>query len=513
MFCTAVAGRRCGVCFDPKDSAMTEEKFVVDLYIRVSTDRQAKEGDSLEEQESELRKFCEYRHFQIHKVFVERGKSGGNTNRPEYQKLVKDIEAKKINAVVVKKLDRLSRSLMDFEQLMIKLQAQDVGFISLRENFDTTMAMGKAMLRVALVFAQLEREQTAERIKDVFAWRAEQGLYNGGTRPFGYDSISSELVPHKQERKIVEFIFNTFLELKSTTLVAKECNNLGFKRRSGLLWDKREIHKILKRPIYKGFVMWNDQLHNGVHQPLITEATFEKIQDIFKDRDLRSPRNQINGLFKDFLVCGVCRNPMRPHYTKKKNGSVFRYYRCLSTINKAVALTRCAGQYIPIEKANTWILDTIVGYAAEDRLQKIQVQIDHHNKSIQKEVQLLEAEAQRLEAALKTIRQKKDQYLDSLVTRDFSKEERKKINEKIDQFSLEEKQIEAGIYRCQFEKTERAEQLLNIDAFKEAIVRLKLNRDLMLEAEIQGWLKENIEEVLYLKDGLEISFKKLKMGS
>jgi len=113
------------------------------LYIRVSTDRQAKEGDSLEEQESELKKFCEYRGFRIHKVLIERGKSGGNTNRPEYQKLAADIEAGKINAVVVKKLDRLSRSLLDFEQLMTRLQAKNVEFISLRQNFDTTAAMEK----------------------------------------------------------------------------------------------------------------------------------------------------------------------------------------------------------------------------------------------------------------------------------------------------------------------------------------------------------------------------------
>lgn len=217
--------------------------FKVSLYLRVSTDRQAKEGDSLDEQESELRKFCDYRGFHIHKTFIESGKSGGNTNRPEYQKLLADIESKKINAVVVKKLDRLSRSLLDFEQLMTRLQANEVEFISLRENFDTTTAMGKAMLRVALVFAQLEREQTAERIKDVFAYRAEQGLYNGGVRPFGYDSISSELVPHKQERKVIEFIFKLFLELKSTTLVAHECTLMGFKRRSGILWDSERFIK------------------------------------------------------------------------------------------------------------------------------------------------------------------------------------------------------------------------------------------------------------------------------
>ena len=127
-----------------------KEEFVVDLYIRVSTDRQAKEGDSLEEQEAELRKFCEYRNFQIRNTYIERGKSGGSTNRPEYQKLITDIKTDKVQAVVVKKLDRLSRSLLDFEQFIILLQNHNVEFISLRESFDTTTAMGKAMLRMAL---------------------------------------------------------------------------------------------------------------------------------------------------------------------------------------------------------------------------------------------------------------------------------------------------------------------------------------------------------------------------
>lgn len=167
-------GRKAHEGAGPGDAASIQ--FPVSLYIRVSTDRQAKKGDSLEEQESELKKFCDYRNFQIRKIFIERGKFGGNTNRPEYQKLVKDIKSGKIKAIVVKKLDRLSRSLLDFEALMLKMQENNVEFMSLRENFDTTMAMGKAMLRVALVFAQLKREQTAERIKDVIAYRASQGL-------------------------------------------------------------------------------------------------------------------------------------------------------------------------------------------------------------------------------------------------------------------------------------------------------------------------------------------------
>ena len=507
-----MAGRRCGVEPNPKGETMTQETFGVDLYIRVSTDRQAKEGDSLEEQESELRKFCDYRNYQIHKVFIERGKSGGNTNRPEYQKLVKDIDNKKINAVVVKKLDRLSRSLLDFEQLMTKLQDNDVEFISLRENFDTTTAMGKAMLRVALVFAQLEREQTAERIKDVFAWRAEQGLYNGGTRPFGYDSVLSELVPHKQERKVIEFIFKTFLELKSTTLVANRCNAMGFRRRSGILWDKREIHKTLKRPVYKGLIQWNGELFKGIHQPLINEEAFHNVQAIFKERNFASPRNQIKGLLKEVFICGCCHNHMRPHYTKKKNGTIYRYYRCATTINNKVKSTLCAGQYVPIETANQAVLDLIVSFSSEAELQKIQLKMDRHNDKISKDMTLIQAEMDKLQANLITTKQKKEQYLDSLVTKDFSKEERQKINEKIDEFSLTEKQLDAAIYRYQFDLADKEDKKVTIESFKESIIKLKVNLNSIKEADLKVWLKANVKQAVYDNGHYDVTFKRLDFG-
>jgi site-specific DNA recombinase len=486
----------------------TQEKITVDLYIRVSTDRQAKEGDSLEEQESELKKFCEYRGFKIHKVFIERGKSGGNTNRPEYQKLVKDIEAGKINAVVVKKLDRLSRSLMDFEQLMIKLQDHDVGFISLRENFDTTTAMGKAMLRVALVFAQLEREQTAERIKDVFAWRAEQGLYNGGIRPFGYDSVSSELVPHKQERKVVEFIFDSFLENKSTAIVAQRCLEMSLRDRDGQQMDKRKIHKILQRPIYKGFVKWNDDLFKGIHQPLVTEAKWNNVQDVFKNRETVSSRNKVKGLLKGLLVCGKCHNYLSPNYTKKKNGTIYEYYRCASTFNPR-SKSNCEGQYRPLQEVNELLISELLSYATESKFKQIQIRLNQHNSEIQKDISFIEANLAKLEAQLLLTKQKKEQYLDSMITGNFSQKERKLINDKIDEFSLLEKQLETDIYRQTFNKMELSDRTVGLDGFKESLLKFKLNHKEMTELELQGWLKENIERIILEGDDLKMDVKKL----
>mgnify|MGYP001590622441 CR=1 FL=1 len=488
---------------------MTEETFVVDLYIRVSTDRQAKEGDSLEEQESELKKFCEYRNFRIHKIFIERGKSGGNTNRPEYQKLVKDIENSKINAVVVKKLDRLSRSLMDFEQLMIKLQTQDVGFISLRENFDTTTAMGKAMLRVALVFAQLEREQTAERIKDVFAWRAEQGLYNGGTRPFGYDSVSSELIPHKQEKQVVQFMFKTFLEAKSTTIVAKECNAAGYRNRAGSLWDKRQVHKLLNHPVYAGKIRWNDIISQGVHQPLVTEETFQKAQVIFQERTYNRGSKRIKGLLRGFLVCSDCQTPMTPNYTKKKNQTMYYYYRCVSSLNPKPG--KPCKNYLRMEDTNQAVLDAILDYTSEPKLAEINQKITQRNDKIRHQLQGVEVEIQGLETKLALVQKKKETYLDSLITKTFSAQERQLINDKINEFGLQEKQIKSDLYKAQFNLAETQDTLVTLDSFKQEMVSFKVNREAMSDTELKDWLKKNVTQIMYSKEALKIHFKLLDL--
>ncbi len=488
---------------------MSQEKFVVDLYIRVSTDRQVREGDSLEEQESELKKFCDYRNYQIHKTYIEKGRSGGNTNRPEYQNLIKDIISKKVNAIVVKKLDRLSRSLLDFEQLVGILQTNNVEFISLRENFDTTTAMGKAMLRVALVFAQLEREQTSERVKDVFTFRAEQGLFNGGTCPYGYDTVSKELAPNKQEKKIVEFMFDSFLKNKATSLVEQDLNAMGFRNRKGQLWDRRHIHEMLKKPVYKGYIQWNNGLYKGVHQPLVSESKFEQVQQIFKDRDFRSSRGEIKGLLKGFLVCGECGETLSPNYTKKKKGAIYHYYRCNSTISRKKKFKACK-VYVASAFLNELALEAILSYSTESKLAQMKRKIDLQNQSFEKVLVSLKADQSQLELSLKTIKQKKDQYLDSLVTGGFTKEERDKINARIDEFSLEEKQTQSKLYKLEFEIGETHGKLLSIDRFKETIVKFKFNHSTMPEKEVKEWLKDNILKIIYKEKSVDIYFRLLE---
>ncbi|MDD4527556.1 MAG: recombinase family protein, partial [Candidatus Margulisbacteria bacterium] len=305
-----------------------EDKFKVALYIRVSTERQANEGDSLEEQEKELKKFCDFRNYQILNIYIERGKSGGNTNRPEYQKLIKDIEKQKIKAVIVKKLDRLSRSLMDFENLMNLMNKKEVEFISIKENFDTTTAMGKAMLRVALVFAQLEREQTSERISDVMGHRASLGLFNGGRRIYGYSIIEKELVPYPKEKQILEVIFQKFLETHSTCAVANFLNENNLKNRDNKPWDMRQIYSLLQQKAYIGKVIWNNQVYNGIHQPLISKITFEKVQEIIQTKNYRKSIYPNSLLLAKKVYCLWCGSPLTPSHTINKQKKKYFYYRC-----------------------------------------------------------------------------------------------------------------------------------------------------------------------------------------
>jgi len=368
------------------------------------------------------------------------------------------------------------------------------------------------MLRIALVFAQLEREQNSERVIDVMTYRAEQGLFNGGTTPYGYDVINKELVPHKQERKVVELIFNKFIETNSTVLVAKELNALGARTRNNMLWDKRGIDYILRNPVYIGKLKWNNQLFSSLHQPIITELKMDQVKNIFLEKAHIHSSNKTSGLLKGLLFCGHCDKKLIPSYTKKKSGKIYLYYRCGSTFNKNGYDNKCPGQYIPLDEVHKHVKEMILSYANEEKLIILNAKIKKENQQVENQIKLLNAELERLEIELKTIKTKKEKYLDSLITGIFTKGERERINQKIDDFSLEEKQIQASIYHQEFELNAKKDSLLSIEPFKQSIVSLKINHENMTDKEWVSWLNKNVEQIIYKEETIEIKFKNLKIG-
>ncbi len=480
----------------------------VALYIRVSTERQANEGDSLEEQENELKKFCDFRQFAIHQVYIERGKSGGNTNRPEYQKLIKDIQKKRINAVVVKKLDRLSRSLLDFENLMRLMNENDVEFISIKENFDTTTAMGKAMLRVALVFAQLEREQTSERLVDVLGYRASLGLYNGGVRPFGYTNLNKELVPYKKEKDQIEFIFDKFLDNHSTTLTTKALNEIGCRNRNAKLWDKRQIQKILQNPVYIGQVRWNNQCYQGIHQPIISEKHFKAAQLIFKQKQ-HITESVTQALAQRLLRCGGCHSPMTSSHSLNKHKIKYFYYRCTSTQTPEKGRSPCSVKYINQKKLDHALIQGLIGLTHEQGFIPVENQILRHNLAIEREGQAILETLRLQESQLKQLEARKDKFFDSLISGEFSAKEREKIQEQINDMELKEKQQKGLIAKLTFDLTQKQDESIDNSRFKQMLINYRADHEQFSISEHKAFLSQHLTQIVFHKIHLDLQFKAL----
>ncbi|MGE4170818.1 MAG: recombinase family protein [Candidatus Margulisiibacteriota bacterium] len=476
---------------------------MVDLYIRVSTDKQAKDGDSLEEQESELKKFCDYRNFKIRQVLVERGKSAKNTQRPEYKKLVADIQAGKIKAVVVKKLDRLSRSLVDFEQLMGLLQTHGVEFISLRENFDTTTAMGKAMLRIALVFAQLEREQTSERITDVMAYRASIGLHNGGIIPLGYTCVDRQWVVYKKEKDLVELIFKQFVATRSTGLTAAALNHAGFKTRKNELWDMRRILDILQNPAYLGIRVWGKKQYPNTHPPIISEKLFAEVQALLKSG---KKIEATHATFQKLLVCGICNTPMSPSYCLNRTKTRYYYYRCAKTPRPGVPQKPCTLNRIAFGELDRRVLESFKKLGEPAFLTLTEAKIQAHNATIQKELDRYKADYDELTNQMDAKKASQDKFLEALILPHLNQTERNRIEKKLQELDTHIAQLKTLLAKNELELNQKTEDLLDPLTIKRAISGC-LNAHNLLPPEYKTFIQTTLVSVTITKTTLTFVFR------
>ena len=218
------------------------------------------------------------------------GISGGTMDRPGLQQLLADIQANKIDVVVVYKVDRLSRSLGDFAQIIDLFDKHNVSFVSVTQQFNTTSSMGRLTLNILLSFAQFEREVTGERIRDKIALSKKKGMWMGGHVPLGYDVASRKLIPNEQETDLVRRIFNRFIRLGSTTLLCKELNDQGFrtkprrnrdgKMNNGFPFNKTTLYKILNNRLYLGEIRHGDKWYPGEHQAIVELDMWEKAHSI-----------------------------------------------------------------------------------------------------------------------------------------------------------------------------------------------------------------------------------------
>lgn len=272
------------------------------------------------------------------------GFTGGNMERPALRRLLTDIEAGRIDCVVVYKVDRLSRSLLDFARLMALFEKHGASFISVTQTFNSATSMGRLTLNILLSFAEFERQIIGERTRDKISAARRKGKWTGGSPVLGYDvdSRGGKLVVNEDEAARVRAIFDLYLEHRSLIAVVREVNSRGWttkrwttkdgREHSGRPVGKGDLYRILTNIVYTGQVNHKGTLYPGEHPAIVDPAVFQKVDERLRHNGLtggKEVRNKYGALLRGLLHCDACGTVMVHTYTVK-NGRRYRYYVCLT---------------------------------------------------------------------------------------------------------------------------------------------------------------------------------------
>jgi len=333
------------------------------VYCRVSTDERLDQSfNSIDAQrESGLAYVVSQRAegwIAVPDDYIDPGFSGGNLDRPALKRLLADIEAGKIDIVVVYKIDRLTRSLTDFSRLIEVFERNKVSFVAVTQQFNTTTSMGRLMLNVLLSFAQFEREVTSERIRDKIAASKAKGMWMGGSLPLGYDVENRLLVVNEVEARLVRRIFKDFTRCRSTTEMVRYLAAEGQTTKSGRPLTKQTLYKMMQNRIYRGEILHKGQYYPGQHQAIIDQDLWDAAQAILAEnnrqralatRQRRQPPSLLLGIF--FTQDG---EGFQPAFTRKANGTMYRYYVPIRKVRFGARATR-AGR-LPAEPIEQLVL-------------------------------------------------------------------------------------------------------------------------------------------------------------
>ena len=309
---------------------MNDEKKVAGLYIRVSTEDQAREGFSLPEQEKRLRAMCEYKGYEIYKVYKDAGISAKTGNsRPGFEELLQDIRDKKCNTIVVLKLDRLTRSVFDWEKIIRFLEENDAYLDCANDDINTTNANGKMISRILTSVSQNEIERTSERTKFGMVGAIKEG-HIPHKAPFGYKHENKKLIPDEATKDQVIRIFNLYYQGNSYQTISNLYNKEKVFGKTN--WKDSTILKIIENPIYKGDFIHgkrtkNPTYYEDVVEPLISKELWEECQ-VQKKKNSRNYKRNEDYLFLQKLKCPHCNRILAGKATRKKNGSIYYYYYC-----------------------------------------------------------------------------------------------------------------------------------------------------------------------------------------
>ena len=439
----------------------------VALYVRVSTTSQLEEGYSIEEQKAKLESYCDIKDWHVYKVYTDGGFSGSTTERPALEQLIKDAQSKLFDTVVVYKLDRLSRSQKDtlylIEDIFLK---NNIEFVSLLENFDTSTPFGRAVIGLLSVFAQLEREQIKERMQLGKLGRAKSGksmMWAKTSYGYDYNKETGSMTVNEYEALAVKGIFTSYLAGMSITKLRDKINEKYPKQPA---WSYRTIRGILANPVYCGLNQYKGQTFQGTHKPLISLADFEQTQRELAKRqqtakELSNPRPfQAKYMLSGLAQCGYCHAPLKVILgAVRKDGTRFKRYECYQRHpRKTKGVTvyndnkKCDSGYYDMELLEHYVLTRIS--QLQNDPEKIQELFSDDTspavdrQAIQKQIDSLTLKLSKLN----------DLYLDDRITLD---ELRSKSSDFIKQRTALEEEIKKASTDKQAGQRKKIEKLLD----------------------------------------------------
>lgn len=393
---------------------MKDEKKIAGLYIRVSTEDQAREGFSLPEQEKRLRAMCEYKGYEVYDVYEERGISAKTGNyRPEFERLLQDVRDKKVNTIVVLKLDRLTRSVSDWEKILTFLEENDAYLDCANDEINTTNANGKMISRILTSVSQQEIERTSERTKIGLAGAIKVG-HIPHQAPLGYKHENKKLVVDYATKDVVIRIFNMYhggLSYKKISNILNEEKVLDKTN-----WRDSTILNLLENPIYKGdFIHGRRTKHPtyyfDVVEPLVSKEYWEECQ-VQQKKNSRSFQRSLTYLFMQKLKCPKCKRILGGKATTKKNGNSYYYYYCHDC--------KISFKESEIEKTMDEYMDSIVEYDSivnQYFLPMIKQKIENPKEVLEKELRSQKSKFDRIREA----------YINEVFTLNEYNEQRKKV--------------------------------------------------------------------------------------
>ena len=438
------------------------------------------------------------------------GFSGGNMERPALERLLEDVENHRIDCVVVYKVDRLSRSLLDFTKIIEIFDRNNVSFCSVTQQFNTSTSMGRLVLNILLSFAQFEREIIGERIRDKVAAAKKKGKFTGGTPPLGYDvdPEKTRLIVNSEEAKLVRHIFKRFAEIGSPITIADELNRKGITTkawmtkkgvfREGKPWDKMHIYRVLYNRTCLGEVVHKDKTYPGEHEAIITKDLWQRAHAIIEDNKRNRSqyvRAKAPALLKGIIRCGACDKAMSPVSTGSP-GKTYHYYTC-GRASKS-GYNNCPVKSVPAGDIEAAVIQQLKSIFKSPEMIAQTYQATRELEA--EDIERLCTERTELETRLAELKQSASKLLNSGTSNSETADEIRRINEEFIDTQHRFQDVDEEIHGMQarmVSERDVAESLRRLDPICDELFPLEQSRIVHLL----------IESVVVNTDGMNIKIR------